>query len=68
MVTYSTGRQTQYIAIDFHFRRLAASPSPADGENTEARWFPIDDLPAKSDWHRATVDRRWPRGGRVLRG
>ncbi len=57
MVTYSNGDQTQYIAIDFLFRWVSGEPHPADGENTEARWFPIDDLPAMSEWHRATVDR-----------
>ena len=57
MVTYSNGDQTQYIAIDFLFRWVSGEPHPADGENTEARWFPIDDLPAMSEWHRATVER-----------
>lgn len=57
MVTFANGDQTQFIAIDFLFRWVSGEPHPADGENTEARWFPVDDLPPMSEWHRSNVDR-----------
>ncbi len=45
LVTYSNGDQTQYIDHTFRCRWLAGDPFPADGEATEARFFPVDALP-----------------------
>lgn len=56
MITYSNGDQTQYVNIDFLFRWISGDPHPADGENTDARWFPVDALPEMSDWHREGVE------------
>lgn len=57
VVTYANGDQSQYTAIDFLFRWVSGEPHPLDGENTAACWFPLDDLPPMSEWHRSTVDR-----------
>lgn len=45
MVTYDNGDRAQYIDHTFACTYLSGDPHPADGENTDARWFPIDDLP-----------------------
>jgi 8-oxo-dGTP pyrophosphatase MutT (NUDIX family) len=48
-VVYTNGDRTQYLDLVFRFRWRSGDPRPADGENTAARWFPLDDLPAMSD-------------------
>lgn len=45
-VTYENGDVTQYIDHTFRCRWLAGVPRPGDGEATEARFFPVDQLPA----------------------
>ena len=45
MVTYGNGDQAQYIDHTFACTYLAGDPHPADGENTDVRWFPVDELP-----------------------
>ena len=45
MVTYANGDQAQYIDHTFACTYLAGDPRPADGENTDVRWFEIDALP-----------------------
>ncbi len=44
-VTYPNGDVTQYIDHTFRCRWVAGDPFPADGENLQARWFPVDQLP-----------------------
>jgi ADP-ribose pyrophosphatase YjhB (NUDIX family) len=56
MYTYDNGDQTQYVDIVFRLRWQSGSPYPADGENTEARWFARDDLPEMSTDMRRRVD------------
>lgn len=48
-VTYENGDVTQYIDLTFHYDWVSGDPHPADGENLEARWFPLSDLPPLSD-------------------
>jgi len=48
-VVYANGDRTQYLDLVFRFRWHSGDPHPADGENTAARWFPLDDLPPMSD-------------------
>ena len=48
VVIYSNGDQSQYLDLTFLMRWTDGDPSPADGENTEARWFPLDALPPMS--------------------
>ena len=45
MVTYGNGDQAQYIDHTFACTYLGGDPRPADGENTDVRWFPVDELP-----------------------
>jgi 8-oxo-dGTP pyrophosphatase MutT (NUDIX family) len=47
-VVYPNGDETSYLDLVFRLRWDAGEPSPADGENTEARWFPLDALPPMS--------------------
>lgn len=51
MVTYDNGDQTQYINHTFRCRWVSGDPHPADGENTEAAFFPADRLPPMADDH-----------------
>lgn len=47
-IVYPNGDRSQYIDIAFLFRYVSGEPHPADGENTEARWFALDALPPMS--------------------
>lgn len=47
--TYANGDRSQYLDLTFRFRYVSGEPWPADGENTEARWFPVNALPEMSD-------------------
>ena len=44
-MTYPNGDRAQYMDLVFACRWVSGDPYPADGENTEARWFGLDDLP-----------------------
>ena len=44
-VTYENGDRAQYLDHTFACTHLEGEPHPADGENTDARWFAVDDLP-----------------------
>lgn len=44
-VLYANGDRAQYLDLSFRLRWVSGEPHPADGENTEARWFPRDRLP-----------------------
>ena len=61
-VVYPNGDQSQYLDLVFRLRFESGTPFPADGENTEAAWFPLDALPTMSndmaDRVRAAVDNR----------
>lgn len=48
-VVYPNGDRSQYLDLVFRLRWDGGTPTPADGENTEARWFAVDDLPEVSD-------------------
>lgn len=45
MVTYANGDRAQYIDHTFACTYFSGDPHPADGENTDVRWFAVDDLP-----------------------
>lgn len=44
-ITYPNGDRTQYVDVVFALQWVSGEPWPADGENTQARWFPRDALP-----------------------
>lgn len=48
-MVYDNGDQAQYLDLTFRFRYISGEPFPADGENTAAAWFPLDELPPMSD-------------------
>jgi ADP-ribose pyrophosphatase YjhB (NUDIX family) len=47
-MTYPNGDVSQYLDLTFLFRWVSGEPFPADGENTEAAWFPVDAVPEMS--------------------
>jgi 8-oxo-dGTP pyrophosphatase MutT (NUDIX family) len=44
-IRYANGDESQYIDLVFRCRFVSGDPYPADGENTDAAWFPLDALP-----------------------
>jgi 8-oxo-dGTP pyrophosphatase MutT (NUDIX family) len=44
-IVYENGDQSQYLDLTFRCDFVSGTPFPADGENTEARWFALDALP-----------------------
>lgn len=44
-ITYDNGDRAIYLDLCFLAAHVDGVPHPADDENTEARWFPLDDLP-----------------------
>ncbi|WP_375002564.1 NUDIX domain-containing protein [Aeromicrobium sp. CTD01-1L150] len=55
-ITYANGDRTQYVDIVFRLSWVSGEPHPADGENTDARWFRRDDLPQMSGDMLARID------------
>ena len=55
-IVYDNGDQASYLDHTFLMRWEGGEPSPADGENTDARWFPRGDLPPMTADMRARVD------------
>ena len=47
-IRYPNGDLSQFLDHVFRFRWESGDPYPADGENTEAAWFPLSALPAMS--------------------
>lgn len=47
-VEYANGDRSQYLDVTFRCRWVSGDPHPADGENTDARWFDLDALPPLS--------------------
>ena len=54
-VTYENGDVTDYLDLVFRCVWESGEPFPADGENTEAAWFPVDALPEMSENMRQRV-------------
>lgn len=48
-ITYANGDESQYLDLVFRCGWVSGDPFPADGENTEAAWYPIDALPPMSE-------------------
>ncbi|MCL6423362.1 NUDIX domain-containing protein [Brachybacterium sp. JHP9] len=48
LITYENGDQAQYLDLCFLFEHVSGDPHPADGENTHARWFDLEELPELS--------------------
>jgi 8-oxo-dGTP pyrophosphatase MutT (NUDIX family) len=54
-VRYDNGDESQYLDLIFRCSYVSGDAFPADGENTEAAWFPLDALPEISDDMRGRV-------------
>jgi 8-oxo-dGTP pyrophosphatase MutT (NUDIX family) len=54
-MTYANGDRAQYLDLVFACRWESGEPWPADGENTEAFWSPVADLPTMSENMRQRV-------------
>lgn len=48
-VVYANGDRSQYLDVIFRLAYVSGDPFPADGENAEAAWFAVDELPELSD-------------------
>lgn len=48
-ITYPNGDQAQYVDLVFRCAWVSGEPYPADGENSETRWFDLDALPPMSE-------------------
>ncbi len=44
-VVYANGDQARYLDLVFRMRWARGTPHPADGENSDARWFGVDGCP-----------------------
>lgn len=53
--TYANGDRSQYLDLTFRFRWVSGEPGPGDGENSEARWFPVDAVPEMSPEMQARI-------------
>jgi 8-oxo-dGTP pyrophosphatase MutT (NUDIX family) len=47
--THVNGDHAQYLDLCFLLTHVTGDPYPADGENTQARWAPLDDLPPMAE-------------------
>lgn len=65
-VVYENGDRSQYLDLTFRCRWVSGEPYPADGENTEARWFDLDDLPPMTPEMAARVAAALPARGEAL--
>lgn len=54
-MTYANGDRARYLDLVFACRWESGDPWPADGENTEAFWAPVTDLPPMSENMRERV-------------
>ncbi|MGP5052919.1 NUDIX hydrolase [Brachybacterium alimentarium] len=48
-LTFPNGDHAQFLDLCFVCEHTGGEPYPADGENTEARWFPLEDPPPMND-------------------
>lgn len=65
-VTYDNGDQTQYVDLTFRLTWRSGTPHPADGENSEARWFSPDALPPMSEDMAARIAAALPERGETV--
>ncbi len=66
MVVYDNGDRTQYLDLTFRFTYVSGEAHHADGENTQARWFDLDDLPAMSERMAGRIRDALPERGEAL--
>ena len=54
-MTYANRDQAQFLDLTFALDYESGTPFPADGENTEAQFFPIGSLPELSESFRTRI-------------
>lgn len=52
---HPSGDRAQYLELVFACAWVAGDPAPVDGEASDARWWPIDHLPAMQRYQRARI-------------
>lgn len=62
-IVYPNGDRSQFLDLVFRMRWLSGTPYPADGENSEARWFGLDALPPLSENMAERIRRALPERG-----
>ena len=65
-VLYENGDRSSYLDLTFRCRWVSGEPFPADGENTDARWCDVDDLPEMSPSMAARVAAALPEHGEAV--
>lgn len=55
-ITHANGDLAQYLDLCFLAEHTGGEPYPADGENTEASWFPLDRLPPLNERFREQLE------------
>ena len=56
VVVYDNGDRSRYLDLVFRCSWVSGEPYPADGENVEAAWFPVDALPPMQEHHRVRIE------------
>ncbi|MGY5764490.1 NUDIX hydrolase [Brachybacterium sp. DNPG3] len=54
-MTYLNGDRAQYLDLAFVCEHVEGDPHPADGENSEARWFDLEAPPPMNDRFREVL-------------
>lgn len=65
-VVYDNGDRSTYLDLTFRCTWVSGEPHPADGENTQAGWFDLDDLPELSESMAARVAAALPVRGEAV--
>jgi hypothetical protein len=55
-VKYQNGDRVQYITVVFRCRPIGGTPHVHDEENTDARYFPISEIPEMQQHHRRNIE------------
>lgn len=56
-VTYENGDVSSYVDTSFLLEYVSGEPYPADGENSEARFVPLSELPPMNERFERTIAR-----------
>lgn len=55
-ITHTNGDLGRYLDLTFACSWVAGEPHAADDENTDVRWWPLDDLPPMSEFLRPRLE------------
>ncbi|HWU45526.1 MAG TPA: NUDIX domain-containing protein [Humibacter sp.] len=54
-IEYANGDQAQYLDLTFRCRWVSGEPAVGDDENTDARWFPVAQLPPMDEGYASRI-------------